>query len=266
MTARVVTPSAARKSAGACSAPFGERPVHPLPIPLPPLIAARLTTRKLIDRAAIHGLKLIKPRERNDVGELDFCGPGGRDRGIVGFVASLAAEGVQRRIHGPKLALDYGSGDAYRAPSGLSEAGQKVGDIYIRLRVRNLKPRVAKACRAYLTRIEKKRPDDNYEDTLFKESVQLAWSAQGPDARFDPLDIPMGIDQFIDIVRTDRLLEPQMQPMLAASLSRYAHLWSYRGSYRMTVLGRGREAGKPPDNCDVERHLGPDRCVGWRSR
>jgi hypothetical protein len=114
--------------------------------------------------------------------------------GLVGFLASLASEPVQRWISGPELVLDYGKGDAYRALTDLLEPDpknpttqQKIGDaIYIRLRVKNVKPRIARACRAYLTRVEKEKPDGTYEDTVFKESIQLVWAAQGSRSGFWP--------------------------------------------------------------------------------
>ncbi len=157
---------------------------------------------------------------------------------FVGFVASLAAEGVQRWFYGPRLIIDYGTTDGYRARTDVGDP--KIADaIYVRLRVRNVKPRLAKGCRAYLTKIERRKSDLSWEDTIFDESIQLSWSSQG--SPFSPLDIPRGIDQYVDLLSVRHPVQGppvrEFTPCLSMLHFRFRHLWAYQGTYRMTVLG-----------------------------
>ncbi|HEX3506448.1 MAG TPA: hypothetical protein VHU22_23940 [Xanthobacteraceae bacterium] len=171
---------------------------------------------------------------------------------IIGFVASLIAEPVQRWIYGPRLLLTFeNNNDAYRTKTDMADTttGQKTADaIYVRLRVENTKPRLAKACRAYLTRVEK-RTNDRWEDMNFRDSIQLAWSAQrGPEDGFRALDLPYGVSQFIDLVWVFSPLpavQPahnprHLQPCLAMPLFMHQPIWATdNANYRLTVLVSG---------------------------
>ena len=67
--------------------------------------------------------------------------------------------------------------------------------IDIRLRVENVKSRVAKACRAYLTKVEQ-RAGNVWQDTNFRDATQLNWSAQLNGLM--PMDLPRGVRVFVN--------------------------------------------------------------------
>jgi hypothetical protein len=170
---------------------------------------------------------------------------------IIGFIGSLIAEGVQRWVYGPRLQLIFENGNsAYRTPTDMGNP--KIADsIYIRLRVENVKPRVAKACRAYLTRVEQ-RVGTDWQDTNFRDTTQLNWSAQLNGLM--PMDLPRGVRVFVDLLWVFNPLpgmtvtypdgKPRnprhLQPSLAMELFQYARIWATDNvSYRLTVLVSG---------------------------
>lgn len=164
---------------------------------------------------------------------------------IIGFIGSLIAEGVQRWVYGPRLQLIFEDGnEAYRTPTDIGIPKNADG-IYIRLRVENVKPRVAKSCRAYLTRVER-RVGDDWRDTNFHDSTQLNWSGQQNGLM--PLDLPRGVRQFVDLLYVlnplpgvaHPLNQRHLHPTLAIELFQYAHIWSTdNANYRLTVLVSG---------------------------
>ena len=128
--------------------------------------------------------------------------------GAMSLIINLWVEAWQRSLHGPKLELHCEARD-HRAPiDWLDESNKKIGEvIYVRMRVRNVKPRIAKSCRAYLTKVERLKPDGKtWENTNFSEAIQLAWAGQGTGHGFDAISLPKGVDQFIDIVAVGKLL------------------------------------------------------------
>ena len=136
--------------------------------------------------------------------------------------------------------------EAYRAPTGIGNPKNADG-IYIRLRATNDKPRLAKACRAYLIKIE--RPTEKgWQDTHFRDSIQLAWSAQRPEAGFAPMDLPFGVSQFVDVLWvfnplpgvTTPFNPRHMHPCLAVPLDTYRDLWSIDDvTYQLSILVSG---------------------------
>ena len=164
---------------------------------------------------------------------------------IIGFIASLMTENVQRWVYGPRLRLAFeNNNDAYRSCTDIGIPKNADG-IYIRLRVENVKSRLAKGCIAYLTRIERME-GHHWHDTNYRDSTQLAWSAQQDG--FKPKDLPRGLSQFVDLLYVfnplpgfQHLLNPRhLQPCLAVNLFQYAPLWATENAhYRLTVLVSG---------------------------
>jgi len=167
--------------------------------------------------------------------------------GTIGFIASLAAEGVQRWIYGPRLSLDYSESPNHRIRTDVGDP-KRAEAIYMRMRVRNTKPRIAKSCRAFLTKVEHRRPDGSWAATIYGDSIQLAWSAQ-PVTGFVPMEIPRGVDQFIDVVSVYNPipnpppdappLPRDLNPNLTIQPFAYRDIWTYHGTYRLTVLVSG---------------------------
>jgi hypothetical protein len=127
--------------------------------------------------------------------------------GAISLIISLGAEAWQRRLYGPKLELHCEARDPRAPVDWLDESNKNIGEvIYVRMRVRNVKPRIAKSCRAYLTKVERLKDGKTWENTNFGEGIQLAWAGQGTGHGFDAISLPKGVDQFIDIVAVGKLL------------------------------------------------------------
>ena len=167
---------------------------------------------------------------------------------VFGFIGSLIAEPVQRFFFGPRLRLTFENNvEAYRAPTDIGYP-KKADGIYIRLRATNDKPRLAKACRAYLIKIER-QTEEGWQDAHFRDSIQLAWSAQRPEAGFVPMDLPFGVSQFVDVLwvfnplpgmELNELNPRHMHPCLAVSLDTYRNLWSIDDvTYQLSILVSG---------------------------
>ena len=170
---------------------------------------------------------------------------------IIGFIASLLAEIPQRWVYGPKLQLTFeNNNEAYRSATDYGNP-KNADAIYIRLRVENVKSRVAKACRSYLTKVEQ-RAGNVWQDTNFRDATQLNWSAQLNGLM--PMDLPRGVRVFVDLLwvfnplpgmtvtydgKTPR--NPRhLQPTLTIELFQYAHIWATTNAhYRLTILVAG---------------------------
>jgi hypothetical protein len=82
------------------------------------------------------------------------------------LIINLGVEAWQRRLYGPRLELHCEAHDHRTPIDWLDENNKKIGEvIYVRMRVRNVKPRIAKSCRAYLTKVERLKPDGRTWET-----------------------------------------------------------------------------------------------------
>jgi hypothetical protein len=111
--------------------------------------------------------------------------------------------------------------------------------IYIRIKVTNEKPRLARACRAYLVNVETNSEATDFVSTLYADSIQLAWSCQVPGSERNPLDLPNGVSQYVDVIatsKTNNTFAPQISPFPF----RYHQLYSPKSeTYRLTIQVSG---------------------------
>ena len=104
---------------------------------------------------------------------------------------------------------------------------------------RNTKYSIAKDCRAFLANIEKKGEDDLYHPTVYFDSAQLKWASRR-DQGFKAIDLPRGINQFIDVISTIKdptNIEPKMELMPFM----YRELFSEVGNFIYTIQVSGNE-------------------------
>lgn len=155
---------------------------------------------------------------------------------VLGFVSAVFAEPARQRLFRPVLRLCFSGGEdcVARTPTaGGSEA------VYIRVKVTNEKPRVARACRAYLVNVETKAAASGFVSTLYADSIQLAWSCQVPGSERNPLDLPNGVSQYVDVIATNQAsngFAPQVSPFPF----RYAQLFTATAqTYRLTIQVSG---------------------------
>jgi hypothetical protein len=155
---------------------------------------------------------------------------------IGGFFTALFAEPLRQWIYRPKLSLSFGKSSDFitNTPeiAGLSQHQA----FYIRLKVVNSSSRLAKACRAYLVRVEK-QVDGKFGPTIYCDSIQLAWSVREGQA-FAAIDLPPDVPQFVDVVST-RSISKQFRPLISAIPMRYEALFWETGVFRFQVLVSG---------------------------
>jgi hypothetical protein len=96
-----------------------------------------------------------------------------------------------------------------KTPTGGGEA------VYIRVEVMNEKRRLAKQCRAYLVNVEVQNGRNEFEPTIYVDSIQLAWSCRENGKEREAVDLPNGVSQYIDVLATyksSNCFTPQISP------------------------------------------------------
>lgn len=129
---------------------------------------------------------------------------------MLGSVTAVFAEPVRQFIFRPKVELGFSNKDDCITKTPTT-GGHNA--IYVRVKVTNTKPRLARQCRAYLVNIELQNQNGSFVPTIYSDSIQLAWSCR--DKGLDPLDLPRGVSQYIDVVATDEAsndYSPQIAP------------------------------------------------------
>ncbi len=155
---------------------------------------------------------------------------------ILGFLSAVFAEPVRQWLYRPRLLLSFGSSSDFVTPTPETAGGRQYEAFYIRLKVVNSRSRLAKACRAYLVRVEK-QVDGEFKPTMYCDSMQLAWSARGDEA-FTAIDLPRDVPQFVDIVST-RSIFHTFAPAIRLVPFRYKELFEETGVFRFRVQVSG---------------------------
>lgn len=164
---------------------------------------------------------------------------------VLGFGAAVFAEPLRLWIYRPKLKLAFDESPGCRART--LEQGQIDGGPvpvystheadYLRVKVINQKPSIAKNCRAYLVAIEQADKQGKFKPTLYIDSIPLPWACRAEEA-YNPLDLPQGIVQFIDVIST-RSISPEFRPEIKPFPFRYMELFQQHGKFRFTVQVSG---------------------------
>ncbi len=157
---------------------------------------------------------------------------------VLGFAAAVFAEPLMRRLYRPKLELEFGNdpGCRVRTPEQVEQDSTHEAD-YIRIKVRNVKPAIAKNCSAYLVRVEKADDSGEFESTIYGDSIPLSWSCRGAQA-YVPLNLPRGVVQFVDVVST-RSISTYFKPEIKPYPFSYDILFKQTGRFRFTVQVSG---------------------------
>jgi hypothetical protein len=152
---------------------------------------------------------------------------------LSGFLSGIFANDIRNWLFGPRLVIDL-TEQGSRIVTPFSDGTR---GIYLRARVRNTGFLVAKSCRAFLTKIEKENDKGQFVNTIYAESCQLAWASQGDGSR--SLDIPSGIEQYIDVVHSNDLHEPMFRVVTMPYLLMYQDVIDSAGTYRLEILVSG---------------------------
>ncbi len=146
---------------------------------------------------------------------------------IFGFLTAMFAEPARNWLLRPKLRVSFTQEQdcIARTPTG---AGADA--IYIRLKVVNERRRIARSCRAFLVKVEKQVRPTVYENTIYADSLQLAWSCQVQGEERSPIDLIHGVSQYVDVIATTEINNSfgvHIAPML-----RYLPVFSFRRKRR----------------------------------
>jgi hypothetical protein len=162
---------------------------------------------------------------------------------LLGWLTPVISERITLWIRGPKLQLDFTTTDDCLTitpeefqvtPSSF----EKRDVFFARIRVTNLKPRIATKCQAWLISVEADDGQGNFKPTVFKDSIPLIWSYN---AEAETIDIAQRVNRYLDLVRIQDNL-PGFQPQMRSHSGnvmmplRYHHLFSENRTLRFTVL------------------------------
>ena len=157
---------------------------------------------------------------------------------ILGFVTAAFAEPFRQWWYRPKGELTFRNDSDHVAWTPYQEAGGETEAYYVRVGVLNKSRRLARKCRAYLINVEKKEKS-NFTDSLYADSIQLAWSCRKLGTELEAIDIPHGVKQYIDLIATIKstnVCEPQIKPYPF----RYRELFSIKNQdLRFTIQVSG---------------------------
>ena len=110
---------------------------------------------------------------------------------LLGFVTSVLKEPVEQFLFGPELLL---------TPDRLKTVPREGRPeyLFLRVRVKNTKQRIAKRCRAYLVNIEQwDASKGEFASFACLPSPPLIWSY---DAETDAVDIPYNVSRSVDVL------------------------------------------------------------------
>lgn len=166
----------------------------------------------------------------------------------VGFVSAVFAEPLRRWLYRPVLVLGFGDGSEYKArtleQAELFDPARSAVPIhstheaeYVRIKVINTATALAKACRAYLVRVERQDAEGKFGPTLYCDSIPLAWSCREQEAH-GPLDLPNRVAQFVDLIST-RNVSSDYRVEIKPLPFRYVALFQEKGTFRFTVQVSG---------------------------
>lgn len=164
---------------------------------------------------------------------------------FLGALIALYLPFFRRLIWGPKLSLFFNKdidGCIVKTPIELIMTnGQRIETegYYIRVMVRNEKYLLARDCRAFLVKIEKKGEDNKFHPTVYYDSIQAQWACRSGQG-FSGIDLPRGMNQFIDVIATikDNI---NVDPKIDSKIFLHRSLFSEFGTFRYTIQVSGNE-------------------------
>jgi len=157
---------------------------------------------------------------------------------FAGFATAVLAEPLRQWLFRPRLKLEFDNTNDYVTTTIEHSDTDAWEAHYIRVKVINESPRLAKSCRGYLVDIEEDDGAGSFAPTLFCDSLPLAWSCRTLDEAFRPVDIPKDVPHFIDVLST-RSVSNVFRVQTSFMPERYSHLVQRRGRLRFSILLSG---------------------------
>jgi len=166
---------------------------------------------------------------------------------LLGFVSAIFAEPLRKWIYSPKLKLEFGASPEFRSRTPEEATFRQVVTVhsvheaeYVRVRATNIRQAVAMRCRAYLVAVERMGGNGEFQATIYCDSIPLAWSCRNEQA-YDPVDLPSGVAQFIDVVstRSQANTSSDFRVEIKPMPYRYLDLFAQQGTFRFTIQVSG---------------------------
>jgi hypothetical protein len=164
---------------------------------------------------------------------------------FLGALIALYLPFFRRLIWGPKLSLFFDKnidGCIAKTPIELIMTnGERIETegYYIRVMVKNEKYLLARDCRAFLVNIEKKEEDNKFHSTVYYDSIQAQWACRSGQG-FSGIDLPRGLNQFIDVIGTIKD-NPNIDLKIDSKIFLHRPLLSEIGTFRYTIQVSGNE-------------------------
>ena len=152
----------------------------------------------------------------------------------LGYIAAVTAEPLRQWLFRPRLKPEFGQGEEFITPTPVGSPYPSGKAFYVRIKVTNRRRIVARNCRAYLEAFEKRDTNGFFRPTAYCESIQLAWSCRRTGEEFNPLDLPSGVTQFLDVLATGSGSQ-DFHPKLMFVIWRYEPLFKQTGVFRLTI-------------------------------
>ncbi len=160
---------------------------------------------------------------------------------LIGFVFAVFLDRAKHWLNGPRVELTFETNADYIAETTEGQIDQVQDDIsafYIRIKAKNKGHSIAKQCRAYLIGVDIWDDIGNkYIATKYSDSLQLSWSCRNKNS-YDGLDLPAGINQYIDVVST-RSISSKFRPEIQFFPKNYVTLFNERSRFKFKVLVSG---------------------------
>jgi hypothetical protein len=165
---------------------------------------------------------------------------------IIGWMLKFLDRTLITLVRGPKLVCKC-------VPVETGTNTQGVRQLYVNIRVQNVKPRMARGCRGYLQKIELMQGDRTIK-TVFDNMVQCIWEF---DDQRDSFDIPYTARPAINVVSyTDGVsgFSPRMRLSSGQPLNSitYQHVFSQNGRFRFTGMVVADDLAPIPFSFDAE--------------
>ncbi len=156
---------------------------------------------------------------------------------LSGAAIALFAEPIRQWLFRPNLELSFDNDEecvskTFLSSRTLTVKGPKA--IYIRVRVRNTRSRMARECRGYLVNVEERDGEGRFIKTEYCDSIMLHWSCQREETKYLPLHIPKGVNQFLDIISLEEN-KNVFVPQIHVFPNRYNELIRRTGVFRFTI-------------------------------
>lgn len=164
---------------------------------------------------------------------------------LGGGVLTLIGQELLAFCRRPKILIEYGDAPEYCTPSPIAwpwdnpdRRPVELESIFVRSKIKNSGRSVAKSCRAYMTHVARTNKDGTRFEIKGQDSMQIPWSLR--DGEVDAIDLPPGINQFVDICFTiSRDLPHKLFPAARLFPKRLRESWNQPGRFNITVMVTG---------------------------